>query len=197
MTISPKIWSLYGSDVESFWKYFCKKYGTRVVVKAEAVEMQVVAEALATMGIMNATRFLKDFTTTLGRNIYTPFIPGNCVSTADCISQIAICVHEHVHVRQFKDPAYAAEYLGSSSKRALHEAEAYRASMEMLYLLSGRMPRADVLAAKLKNYACTSADVEVVRVYLRKAAIVVRGGGLVTPESIVAKKWLMNKGLVV
>lgn len=185
---------LSGEDVTAFWKFMCKKYGTRAVSKADAVEMRAVSGALAAMGIMDEKEFLKSYTTTVGNTIYVPTVPGG--PDADLVSQVAICVHEHVHVRQFKDPLYSVSYLASSPNRTIYECEAYRATMEMVYALTGKCSRSVVLARGLKNYACTQADIEVAQIYLGKAASVIKKGGVVTPESKVALAWLRKKGVV-
>ena len=185
---------LTGTLVKDFWRYMTRKYKTRVVSKANADEMHLVAGALAAMGIMDAKKFLEKYTTTLWGTIYVPFVPGD--RETDLVAQVTICVHEHVHVRQFKDPEFAAEYLRSSAKRALHEAEAYRATMEMFHLFFGTFPAASALAKGLKSYACTPADIEVAKTYLEKAAAVIKKGGVVTPESKVALAWLKKKGVV-
>jgi len=182
------------TQVSDFWKYMCRRYGTKVVSKANAVEMQAVAGALAAMGIMDAKKFMEKYTTTVGNTIYVPFYPGNIET--DLVAQVAICAHEHVHVRQFKGIDYAADYLLSSSKRALYEAEAYRATMEMFYPFIGTFPAASALAKGLKAYACTPEDIEVAKTYLEKAAAVIRKGGIITPESQVALAWLKKKGVV-
>ena len=60
-------------EVWAFWRFMQDHYRTTVVNKRDALEMQLVAQALDALGIQSRDRFLRNFTTTLGRRIYTPF----------------------------------------------------------------------------------------------------------------------------
>ena len=172
----------------AFWKYMSKKYGTTAVPKAGAVEMQGAATMLALMGIMDAKKFLSKYTTTLGDRIYVPFEIGNA---ANCplVDQVAICVHEHVHVQQFSSINFIWDYCLDSSKRATHECRAYVASMEMVYFFTGKCPSPTRIAKQLVAYNCTMDDVEYATKFLTTTAHIIRRGGVVTPESKVAISW--------
>lgn len=178
------------------WKHMARKYRTVVVPKAGAEEMQAVAAALALMGIMDAKAFLSKYTTTVGNRIYVPFEIGND-DEYPLYAQLATCVHEHVHVRQFRDdpPVFIMGYCLDSSRRTLLECEAYRASMEMAFWITDRCPSPAKTAAQLRDYACTDKDIKVATTYLRAAASVIKKGGVVTPESKVALAWLSSQRL--
>ena len=183
--------ALTESQVVGLWKYMTKKYGTVVVSKARADEMQAAAAALALMGIMDAKTFLSEYTTTIGKRIYVPFEVGNA-SDCSLYSQVQICVHEHVHVRQFKDDKalFFLQYCLDSSKRASFECEAYVASMEMIFQITDVCPSPAKTASLLKAYGCNKSDVNVAAVYLKAASSVIKKGGVITPESKIALSWL-------
>ena len=98
-------------EVWSFWRFMQDHFRTTVVNKQNALETQVVARVLDTLGIQSKDRFLKNFTTTIGRCIYTPFEVGSPKGGWDLWSQIVVCVHEHQHVVQ-----HDREGLRSSSR---------------------------------------------------------------------------------
>ena len=64
---------------------------------------------------------LKNFTTTIGRRIYTPFEVGSPKGGWDLWHQIVICVHEHQHVVQHdrEGLAYEVSYLADRRARPL------------------------------------------------------------------------------
>jgi hypothetical protein len=172
----------------AFWRYMHRKYGTQVRAKS-APEMQVIGAVLASMGIMDRAKFVRDFSITLGHDIYPNFIVGDAGKVA-LAAQVAICVHEHVHVRQFHSADFAWDYCLDSSKRTLKECEGYRGSMEMAYWFAGRCPTVASLVTKLRAYNLTADDLAFAGTYLTKARAVVIKGGIVTPEAQVAIRWL-------
>jgi hypothetical protein len=180
--------------VKAFWSYMCKHYGTTAVNKPKSAEMKIAAHALELMGIMDASDFLSEFSTTVGERIYIPFKPGDTFKVS-LVDQAAICVHEHVHVRQFKHAQFIGEYCLDSSKRALYECEAYRASMETSFYLVKDYPSPKAIAESLKAYNCNEKDRMFAKKYLTQASAIVRRGGVVTPETKVAKAWLEKVAL--
>lgn len=188
MTVGER---LSGDDVVAFYGYMKKKFGTMVIEKADAVEMRVVAASLALMGIMDVQKFLKKYATTVGNRVYVPFEVGS--DEVSLVDQIALLVHEHVHVGQFEANGFVPEYLLNSGKRALHECSAYRATMEMVFYLTGRCPSPSKLAKGLKAYMCSDEDIAVADKYLNLASEVVKGSGVITEESKVAIAWLRRR----
>jgi hypothetical protein len=180
--------TITSAQTVAFWRYMTRKYGTTVKAKT-ASEMQVIGAVLASMGIMDRERFVRDFSIALGHGIYPNFVVGD-PSWIPLISQSVVCVHEHVHVRQFHSADFAWDYCLDSSKRALSECEAYRASMEMAYWFTGRCPAPSSIVGKLGSYNLTADDLAFAGEWLTKAAAIVRKGGIVTPEAQVAIKWL-------
>lgn len=181
--------------VKAFWAFMCKKYKTRAVYKPKAAEMKIVAHALELIGVMNVADFLSRCSTTVGNRIYIPFKPGDTFKVS-LVDQVSTCVHEHVHVRQFKTGSFIGEYCLDSSKRTLYECEAYRANMEMeFYLVRDYPSPAGIADALVKSYGCTSKDRDFAKKYLTQASAIVRKGGVVTPETKVAKAWLEKQAL--
>ena len=178
--------------VKDFWKYMHKKYGTSVVNKGNSKEMKLIDAVLSIIGVMDKGDFLDKFTTTIGHKIYVPFTIGDDTMVS-LESQVATCVHEHVHVRQFKETGFAWEYLMDSSKRAVFECEAYRATMEMWFYLKSDYPTPKSISDSLKAYNCTAKDRAFAKKYLQKTSAIVRRGGVVTAESKTAKKWLEKR----
>jgi hypothetical protein len=151
--------------------------------------MRAIGAMLAAMGIMDAADFLARYTTTLGHRIYPCFTVGD-PATMPFPDQAAVCVHEHVHVRQFEVASFAGEYCACGGLRTQFECEAYRATMEIAFWFSGKCPATTTILRALKGYALGADDLAFARVYLDKAAAVIRRGGVVTPEAKVAIAWL-------
>jgi len=189
--------SLAGAEatevVRAFWDFMVHEYGTRVIAKANALEMKAAAYALGLMDALDADAFLRDYTTTIGRSIYVPFEPGGDADGWSLWGQLAVCVHEHQHVEQLDRDGwlkFAGKYLLSSAGRAAYEAEAYRCDMELHFWRTGEVLDPKTLAAKLKHYACTSTDIEVAEKALTMSAATVRRGGIVNRASQKAIAWL-------
>jgi hypothetical protein len=68
-TRSPWAPALTGGDVAGLWAHMTDHFGTRVVDKADAVEMRLAAHLLDAAGIVDRERFLESFATTIGRRI--------------------------------------------------------------------------------------------------------------------------------
>jgi hypothetical protein len=173
-------------DTQDLWHYMCQKYGTIVVNKASASEMRVIAAALSAMGIMDAKTFMKKYTTTIGDRIYPSFEIGDENGPVPLIWQVSACVHEHVHVRQFKEADFTVEYCLDSGKRTRFECEAYRASMEMEYWCYGKCSLPAVYIRSMKGYALDEEDIAYARNFLGQAYRIICKGGITTPETKVA-----------
>ena len=180
-------YKLTPDKVRKFWAYMGQHYGSHVHAH-DSRARSALAGFLDLMRIADKSAFLNGCTLTIGHGIYPHFEIGD-QDGLPLAEQVAICVHEHVHVEQYHDPAFAVGYLLDSSKRAHYEAEAYRASTEMIHWLTGYMVPPDEYAGLLRMYGCTQADVEYVRVYLAKAAPVIERGGIISPVVRVATTW--------
>ncbi len=176
--------------VTGLWDHLSDHYGTRLARK-DAPEMQLVASALEEMGILDAEYFLKNFTTTLGRTIYTPYEIG-VGNEGALAAQLRTCVHEHQHVVQYLKGGirFAFEYGTDSARRAHYEADAFRCSLELHYWMYGKVQNVRKVAESLRHYACSAADIDVCEKALRMTAKVVEKGGVSSDAGKVAVEWL-------
>jgi hypothetical protein len=167
--------------VKRAWHFMCDKHKTRGVEKDHSTASEALAAALAIMGIVDKDEFLHRYATTLGHTIYLPFEVGE-TSDWTLLEQLAVCAHEHVHVRQFHKNDFITHYCLSSAKRALYEAEAYRATMEVYHWATGTCPSPKNIANVLKDYMCNKDDIRNARLYLDKSLDVVEKGAIISPE---------------
>ena len=179
-------------QVWAFWRFMQDHYRTTVVNKRDALEMQLVAEALDALGIQSRDRFLRNFTTTLGRRIYTPFEVGSPRGGWDLWSQVVICVHEHQHVVQHdrEGLSFEVSYLADRAARARWEAEAYRSNLELHFWRYGTTPSARRIAEVLGDYGCRPEDVDVAAKSLALSAVSIRKGAVINEATHVALGWL-------
>lgn len=179
-------------EVWAFWRFMQDHFRTSVINKKSALEMQLVAQALDALGIQSRERFLKNFTTTIGRRIYTPFEVGSPKGGWDLWHQVVICVHEHQHVVQHdrEGLSYEVSYLADRAARARWEAEAYRSNLELAYWRTGATPSAQRTASVLKDYGCRPEDVEVTAKSLALSAISVKKRAVINEATYVALGWL-------
>ncbi|RJS14140.1 hypothetical protein DRW03_35450 [Corallococcus sp. H22C18031201] len=183
---------LQPSAVWAFWQHMQARFRTKVASKSDSLEMQLAAEALQRMGILDKQRFLANFTTTVGRTIYTPFEPGVPQGGWDLWAQVVVCVHEHQHVVQHDEegPSYELNYLTSPASRAQYEAEAYTCNLELHYWRYGTTPSPRALAEKLRGYGCRPEDIEVAAHTLALTSASVRRGAVLREATHVALEWL-------
>lgn len=179
-------------EVWAFWRFIQDHYRTTVVNKRDALEMQLVAQALDALGIQSRDRFLRNFTTTLGRRIYTPFEVGSPRGGWDLWSQVVICVHEHQHVVQHdrEGLSFEVSYLADRAARARWEAEAYRSNLELHFWRYGTTPSARRIAEVLGDYGCRPEDVDVAAKSLALSAVSIRKGAVINEATHVALGWL-------
>lgn len=183
---------IQADEVVSFWRHMQERFGTTTVNKADAVEMQIVASVLDALGILDKERFLKSFTTTLGRKIYTPFDVGSANDSWDLWDQMVVCVHEHQHVVQHdrEGLSFEVSYVTDRAARATFEAEAYRSNLEMHFWRYGTPARSRPLAELLHDYGCRPEDVEVAAHSLALANVSVRRGAVLNESTRAALDWL-------
>lgn len=179
-------------EVWAFWRFMQEHFHTSVVNKRDALEMQLVAQALDALGVQSRERFLRNFTTTIGRRVYTPFEVGVPRGGWDLWSQVIVCVHEHQHVVQHdrEGLSFEVSYLADRAARARWEAEAYRSNLELQFWRTGTTPSAQRTASVLKDYGCRDGDIEVTAKSLALSAISVRKGAVINEATHVALGWL-------
>lgn len=179
-------------EVWAFWRFMQDHFHTSVVNKRDALEMQLVAQALDALGVQSRERFLRNFTTTIGRRVYTPFEVGVPRGGWDLWSQVIVCVHEHQHVVQHdrEGLSFEVSYLADRAARARWEAEAYRSNLELQFWRTGTTPSALATASVLKDYGCRDEDIEVTAKSLALSAIGVKRGAVINEATHVALGWL-------
>lgn len=183
--------------VKAFWKHMQGEYNSKVIPKAEAADMKLVATFLDALGIQDDDVFMNRFTTTIKRRIYIPFEVGVANKYYDLWGQIVVCVHEHQHIEQGDRDGwltFGGQYLTSSSHRANYEAEAYGCNLEMNAWRAGTTIDFDAMSDRyakgLKNYGCSAEDIEQARKALTLRARVVAAGGVENRASQRAMAWL-------
>lgn len=190
----PFVLSVTSEDAHAFWAYMGAQTGGRVVDKRTAPEMQVIAEALGAAGLLTPEVFLEEYATTIGRTIY--------VSDLDALppwDSILLAVHEHQHVIQYgaRGPGFAWRYLSEPAYRTSAEVEAMRAAMEVDYVRRGATRAPRELAAGLRSYAVSPADVRTAERMLEQARVILGRGAPPTVEAArLAYPWLRSRSLV-
>jgi hypothetical protein len=136
---------------------------------------------------------MHNYTTVIGRTIYTPFELGQASAEVEQWRQIVTAVHEHQHVVQQNREGqlrFMTRYLASSAARARYEAEAYRCNMEMHFWRTGEVLSPKRLASKLHSYGCAAADITLAEELLEASAVKVARGEIVNQASLEAIAWL-------
>lgn len=183
--------------VQAFWAYMSEAYGSTIVPKATASEMKLVAAFLDALKIQDEETFMKRFTTTIGKRVYTPFEIGVPNEFYSLWGQVRVCVHEHQHVEQGEREGWAEfdiKYVTSASFRAGFEAEAFGCDMEMEYWHQGSALNLEQFAQDrplvLKSYGCSDEDIEQARQMLSIRAGVIGQGVIETASARRAIAWL-------
>lgn len=178
-------------DVRVFWNYMSQRFGFKIVSKATALDMKLIAGLLDALNIVHKDDFMERFTTTVAGTVYIPFDLGVPNSYYGLWEQMVVCVHEAQHIVQDdKGLKFEWDYLTSTAARTQYEVEAYRAGMEMWWRYQGIMPSVGRTASTLTFYGCTSDDVKAATAALNAAVPMIRQGGLSTKASVAAATWM-------
>jgi hypothetical protein len=181
--------------ITRFWRHFGESYKSRTVDKNDADEMAIVAAFLDRFGVVQRDDFMRHFTTTIGKNIYTPFTVGEPDPDWTPFGQMVVCVHEHQHIGQAMSlgfAKFATEYLAKTSRRTAFECDAYACDLQMLHWRYGVIPSGaiDRILHSLDNYALTDTDKTVARRLLHIRAKVIERRGVVNDAARRALVWL-------
>jgi hypothetical protein len=159
--------------------------------------MVAAARFLDVLNIQDRGHFLRNYVTTIGHTIYTPFEVGVETEQWPLWRQVRVCAHECTHVVQVEREGWAtfdARYLASSSWRAGYEAEACGADLELEFWRQGaalNIPAfVDERVAGLASYGCSDEDIGQAWQQLTIRAGVVAQGGVETRAAQVAIAWL-------
>ncbi len=182
------------ADVRDFWAAMTAHYNVRVVDKNSSAEMQMVADHLDRLGIVDHDAFLHDFVTTLDESIYTPFEIGVPTGRWDLWQQMIVLPHEIRHIEQNRAKEgllYEFEYASNSTKRAFYEMEGYRCQMSLAWIFRGEELSPAGLASVLKvAYNCNDADVAMVTKMLQLSMISIKKGAIPSPSCQFAYHWM-------
>jgi len=185
--------------VRGLYAHLAETYGARVVPKAGSSLMSAAGwglGALRTIGfrVPDPAAFASRYVTTIGSTVYVPYEVGVESGPWTRWVQIETIAHECEHVAQRRrmGASYEVAYLTSTRERAHLEADAYRCNLELHHWRHGRVPAGlpGVLAASLRDYGCSDADVAVTERHLRASAVSVRQGAVVSEAAYHALRWL-------
>lgn len=179
--------------VRAFADHMAHRFRASIVDKRSAGAMVVVAAFVDRMGVVDQARFQERFATTVGRTIFLPFEPGVPTPAWPLWTQMVVLTHECQHIVQYDRLGpwtFGLRYLTQSGQRAVLEAEAYRCQLELYHWKTGGILAAKLLAASLKSYAVTDADLRVAEAMLASSAISVKRGATLTEAGRVALDWL-------
>jgi hypothetical protein len=180
-------------DVRELWKAMTAKYNTHVIDKNNSAEMKLVADVLDRLKIVDKEKFLREYVTTVGDGIYTPFTPGIVVGPWDLWQQTMVVGHEHRHVEQDRAKEgliFELEYATNATKRAFYEMEAYRVNMTLAWYFRREELSPVSLAAMLSDYGCSLADVEMVAKMLKLSLVSIKKGAIPSPACQFEIDWL-------
>lgn len=129
------------------------------------------------------------------RFIYVPWEVG---STTDfsLAKQVEIIAHEATHTTRsalFND--WIKEYIISFSQRCTEERIAYQASLEVFYLLHGRLPSFKSIMAYDNRYFLRPTDERVLIAGLTAVAPAINQGDRATTIGKWSARWFADKGL--
>ncbi len=179
--------------VRGLWAAMAHRWGTRAVSKADSAQMRALSKLLDAIGVLDATSFMRRYTTVVGRTIYCPFELGVPSASHPLWAQLVVGVHEHQHVVQLEREGrvgYSVRYVASRSARATWEAEAYTCNLELHWWRYGVVRDASELARRLQDYGLGRRDVEAAEAVLRGANEQIARGEVVTEAGRFALDWL-------
>lgn len=167
-------------EVIRLWQHFQDVFETRIENKAESI-MVIGAEILSGLEIQDKKTFLENYTTTIGKTIYTPFTVGTPHPRWSLWEQMMVCVHEHQHVYQYKafKEDFFARYIFSTACRSRFEVQAYISNAAMTYWRTGRVIVAAELAGRLRAYGCSPDDIMVATRAIVSAEETIKQGGII------------------
>lgn len=186
MNITPEL-------VKAFWTYMTQKYGTTTKNKADADEMKLVSQVLGALKITDPAAFMSKFTTTIGRNIYTPFTIGEETERSSLWGQIQVCAHEHQHVIQARDAGdaiFTLRYLLDPTWRATYEGAGYRVNMALDFWRTGQQPDVSPYLQSIKSYGLGQGETAFFEKFLEMSVPTIVAGGVPDEAAREAIVWL-------
>jgi len=179
--------------VKDLHRYMARVYKFKIIDKADAAEMRLVAQFIGRFIMMKDEDFLKRFATTIGDRVYLPYTPGEG-SKYQLFKQICTITHEARHVYDFRrHPWEMGTYLFSKSSRTESEFRAYSTYLYLYWWRYGRLPNMTALARKIRVYGCDSENERVLYGCLRMTAPIVKRGHVANSVAKRALRWLKRR----
>ena len=177
-------------NLNALAEFLLKRFRAFVRPKGEAVEMQIVANALGVgallgAGVPTTQEFLTRWWTTVGPVIYAP-----AGRAEDLGGNVPVLSHELTHVVQFwRDHVmFMGRYLTPFGRAEL-EAEAERSRLEVCWILWGALPSLEDLDTTRHGYALDDQHADLTRDLLEQAATSVASGIISTDVGLAVLTW--------
>jgi hypothetical protein len=176
--------------VVEYHRYMAKIFGFQILPKSSP-EMVAIAALIERFAPIDATVFLKKYSTTLYNRVYIPYEIGKG-GKSELYRQIRVITHEAQHVADFREnPTSMILYIAICSERAKIEARALSTAIYLDWWYKGKIPNLTNLAKKLHYYGLDATDQAMVRAHLLIHAPIARQSQV--PNNLVIKKgisWL-------
>jgi len=189
--LTPELVQLYYKEALTTWH-------AKQADKNDSVFMQVTADFLNGLGIVDHDAFLRDFTTTIFTTVYTPFKVGIPTEHYDLTNQLFIGAHELTHVTQFlhRPTVFPTLYLTNKTFRANSECQAYGVSLELYWWDNNCGFNIPERAKTLFSYGLQQEHVSYMTQYLEVLDSVFTQGGEVDEHAIWTKRWMEAHNLI-
>lgn len=177
--------------ITGLWAALEERFNLTLIDKESASEMQLIAAALDTLGIVDRDEFLQRYATTVGHHVYLPFELGNA-EERPLLSQARTISHEAQHAHRYftkGKSVWAARYLADPAFRASEEAKAMTTSCEVNYMLTGEVLDPQRRAAGLRAYMLGPRDIRTVAKRLKIMNKTIKAGGVSTAAGKVAREY--------
>jgi hypothetical protein len=184
--------------VKDFYGVACTKYGATITSKSNSDFMKLIGSFLDGIGVLDKELFMKQYTTTVGTSIYTPYEIGvdGGPNGYDLWDQVKVLVHELTHVVQYKTypVKFMVLYLASPSDRASYEAEALAADLQLYYWMYRSGYDIQQRVKTLLNYGLKQEHCDYVAQYLNVHNDIFAQGGSSSEIATWAASWLDDHG---
>lgn len=184
--------------VKDFYGVACTQYKANTTSKSNSDFMKLIGSFLDGIGVLDKELFMRQYTTTIGTTIYTPYEIGvdGGPDGYDLWDQVKVLVHELTHAVQYRThPAkFLVLYLASPSDRATYEAEALAADLQIYWWMYGRGYDTKQRVRTLLNYGLKQGHCDYAAQYLDVHNDIFAQGGTSSEIATWAASWLDAHG---
>lgn len=197
--------NLTSEEVKDFFTYMHMHQSVNAVGynKIDRDEMEIVAEFLDAINIIDKELFMESYTNTIGSAIYYSFVIGD-FSKVSSQSQIKVCVHECQHVIDYNKEKllFLIRYISNEYARALSESRAMVTELEMDYMLRGSLMNYKdidqwVFSRLGTNYGIRSKAIDATIPYIKSSYKIIEHGGVVSDAGRISAEYWRQKQYVV